>query len=65
MYFGVILHNKDKRLTLNQPLSSVTPMMNNIYKIYILALQNKSMQLKVWRVVTLGARSKREEASGY
>lgn len=32
MYFGVISHNKDKRLTLNQLLSSATPVLNNIYK---------------------------------
>ena len=31
MYFGVISHNKDKRLTLNQLLSSATPVLN-IYK---------------------------------
>lgn len=32
MYFGVVSHNKDKRLTSNQLLSSATPVLNNIYK---------------------------------
>lgn len=56
MSFGVLFPNEDKRFTLNQPPSSVTPVMN-IYKIYITAFQNKPVQLKIRSVVTVGARS--------
>lgn len=56
VYFGVLVPSEDKRFTLNQPPSSGSPVMN-IYKIYTVAFQNKPVQLKVGRVVTIGARS--------
>jgi len=54
-YFGVIFPSKDKRFTLNQPPSSVAPAMNHIYKICMMALQNKPLQVKARQVVTVGA----------
>lgn len=69
--FGVIFPSKDKRFTLNQPPSSMAPVMNDIYKIYVMALPNKPLPVRVQRVVTVGAGSglvtgsKCQEASRY